>query len=113
MQKNLRERADSLKISHAAIAEWAGLTARAFCHYIPGQQEPGLAALLRISKAVGVSPNEFLGVSESAAIEEQRELRNERIQAACRPLSLEDLETVDAVVQTLAQQLTKKRVVRE
>ena len=108
--QNLRARADALRLSHAAIAERAGVTPRAFSHYVTGQREPGLDTLVRISKTVGSTPNELLGVdnTEDAGGDEKAQMLS-RISSACGSLNETDLKLVDAVVQAMASKMISAR----
>ena len=104
--KNLRFHADNMGISHAKVAERAGLTSRAFSHYVQGDREPNLAALLRISKTVGATPNELLGVEQPDDVDPDDRVRTlRRIQAACDRLEDADLALVEVTVQAISGHL--------
>ena len=108
--KNLRARADALGLSHAAIAERAGVTPRAFSHYVTAQREPGLDTLVRISKTVGSTPNELLGIDEiKDAGGDPKAHFIVRIGSACGALNAEELQLVDAVVQAMACEMVSAR----
>ncbi len=108
--QNLRARADALGLSHAAIAERAGVTPRAFSHYVTGQREPGLDTLVRISKSVGSTPNELLGVdkTENTGGNERTQLLS-RIESACGSLNEAELQLVDVVVQAMVSEMASTR----
>ena len=108
--ENLRARAKALGLSHVAIAERAGVTPRAFSHYVTAQREPGLETLVRISKTVGSTPNELLGVdkTEDAGGDEKAQMLS-RIETACGSLNETDLKLVDAVVQAIASKMISAR----
>lgn len=107
---NLRTRADALGLSHAAIAERAGVTPRAFSHYVTGQREPGLDALVRLSKTVGSTPNELLGVSATKETGGDHKAQLlDRIGSACGSLEAAELQLVDAVVQAMASQMAAEK----
>ncbi|WP_323011145.1 helix-turn-helix transcriptional regulator [Paracoccus sp. (in: a-proteobacteria)] len=59
---NLRARAAALNLSNAEAARRAGLNERRYFHYVSGAREPDLATLVRISKALGTTPDALLGV---------------------------------------------------
>ncbi len=103
---NLRKHADALGISHAEIARRAGLTARAFSHYVTGEREPNLPALVRVSAVLGVTPDVLLGVEpEKGKNNDERTRLMKRVVSACEPLDLADLQLVDAIIQTLSERL--------
>ena len=108
--ENLRARAKALGLSHAAIAERAGVTPRAFSHYVTAQREPGLNTLVRISKTVGSTPNELLGVdkTEDAGGDEKAQMLS-RIESACGSLNATELQLVDVVVQAMVSEMASKR----
>lgn len=103
---NLRKHADALGIPHAEIARRAGLTARAFSHYVTGEREPNLPTLVRMAAVLGVTPNVLLGVeSDRSKKMDDRTRLLRRVASACEPLDLEDLQLVEAVLQTLTERL--------
>ncbi|MEO0809940.1 MAG: helix-turn-helix domain-containing protein [Pseudomonadota bacterium] len=108
--KNLRARADALGLSHAAIAERAGVTPRAFSHYVTGQREPGLDALVRLSNSVGSTPNELLGVDEikNTGGDDKTQMLN-RINSACGSLNARELQLIDAVVDVMVSKMAAVR----
>ncbi|QRG08695.1 helix-turn-helix transcriptional regulator [Xanthobacter dioxanivorans] len=59
---NLRARAAALHLSNAEAARRAGLNERRYFHYVSGAREPDLATLVKISKALGTTPDALLGV---------------------------------------------------
>ena len=61
LARALRTRAQELGLSHAAIARRIGVSERRYAHYVTGRNEPDLATLVRIAKALQTSPNELLG----------------------------------------------------
>ncbi len=99
--KNLRGRAVELGISNAEAARRVGLSERRYAHYVSGDREPDLATLLRISLALGVSPNNLLGIDERGPIS-PRDLLLERIQSAAQALPDTVLEIVAHQVEALS-----------
>ena len=60
LSDRLRLLATRLSLKDAAIAASAGVPPRAYSHYVTGRNEPSLDTLLRICKALGVTPNDLL-----------------------------------------------------
>ncbi len=59
----------------ADIARTLGLHERRFAHYVSGTREPDLNTLVKISKALGTTPNQLLGLyDEGSDTPEQAEL---------------------------------------
>lgn len=61
--KNLRKYSGELGLSDAEAARRVGLSERRYSHYVSDDREPDLATLVRIAKALAVTPNELLGWS--------------------------------------------------
>jgi transcriptional regulator with XRE-family HTH domain len=47
--------------TQAKFAELANLTPAAVSQYISGKREPSIKAMLRMCRAFGITPNDFLG----------------------------------------------------
>ena len=62
----LRARARALGLSDAEVARRAGLGGRRYAHYVADEREPDLATLVRISRILGTTPNDLLGIGETA-----------------------------------------------
>ena len=98
---NLRSRAEALGSSNAEAARRSGLSERRYAHYVSGDREPDLATLLRIAQALGMTPNQLLGVEETNE-PSPRELLIQRVQSAAQGVSDGTLEIVATQVEALA-----------
>lgn len=98
--RNLRNRADQLGISNAEAARRSGLSERRYAHYVSGDREPDLATLIRIGDALGMTPNQLLGVDGTPKAS-PRELLIQRIHSAAQGVSDEALEVVAAQIEAL------------
>jgi len=99
--KNLRNRAEELGISNAEAARRSGLSERRYAHYVSGDREPDLATLVRISEALGLTPNQVLGHEEKPQAS-ARDLLLQRVQSAAQGISDGTLELVAVQVEALA-----------
>ncbi|MBB6306455.1 helix-turn-helix transcriptional regulator [Xanthobacter tagetidis] len=63
---NLRARAAALNPSNAEAARRAGLNERRYFHYVSEAREPDLATLVKISKALGTTPDALLGAKRES-----------------------------------------------
>ncbi len=95
----LRTRAQELGLSHAAIARRIGVSERRYAHYVTGRNEPDLATLVRIAKALQTPPNELLGFAAETN-GSKRALLRDRLNAAAN--AMDDLELEMTVVQAEA-----------
>lgn len=98
---NLRNRAEALGISNAEAARRSGLSERRYAHYVSGDREPDLATLVRIAQALGMTPNQLLGVEDTNE-PSTRELLIQRVQSAAQGVSDGTLEIVAIQVEALA-----------
>lgn len=89
--KRLKERADQLGISNAEAARRAGLEERRYGHYVTGRNEPDLATLKRIAKALGTTPNWLLGISGDYSADPDKAELIDRFINASKAMSQEEL----------------------
>lgn len=99
--RNLRSRAEALGISNAEAARRSGLSERRYAHYVSGDREPDLGTLVRIATALGVTPNQLLGLDEIPKAS-SRDLLFQRIQSAAHSVSDEALEITAVQMEALA-----------
>jgi transcriptional regulator with XRE-family HTH domain len=99
LARALRTRATGLGLSHAAIARRIGMSERRYAHYVTGRNEPDLATLVRIAKALQTSPNDLLGFAAETK-RSKRSLLRDRLNAAAEAMDDRELEMI--VVQTEA-----------
>ncbi|MCW9044876.1 MAG: helix-turn-helix transcriptional regulator [Alphaproteobacteria bacterium] len=90
--KHLRDRARALGMTDADVARQAGLSEPRYGHYVRGAREPNLELLCKISRVLGVSPNDLLGFEKNQSDDEARNQQIWRINTALNSLSLKDLE---------------------
>lgn len=91
--KNLKNRADDLGISNAEAARRSGLSERRYAHYVSGGREPDLATLVRIAEALGVTPNQLLGLDDIPPASTRDNLL-QRVHSAAQGVSDGALEVV-------------------
>jgi transcriptional regulator with XRE-family HTH domain len=91
LARALRTRAQELGLSHAAIARRIGMSERRYAHYVNGRNEPDLATLVRIAKALQTSPNELLGFAVETK-RSKRTLLRDRLSAAAGAMDDRQLE---------------------
>jgi transcriptional regulator with XRE-family HTH domain len=99
--RKLKERAAELGISNAEAARRSGLSERRYAHYVSGDREPDLATLVRIAKALAVTPNQLLGADEGAT-DVAHDLLMQRVQSAAYGVSPETLELFAVQIEALA-----------
>ncbi len=71
--KNLKKRIEKLGLSDAEAARLCGLAERRFGNYVTGKREPDLQTLVAITKSLGTTPDELLGVKAPQAAKPARE----------------------------------------
>lgn len=101
LARALRARAKGLGLSHAAIARRIGVSERRYAHYVTGRNEPDLATLVRIAKALQTSPNELLGFAAEAK-RSKRSLLRDRLNAAAEAMDDRELEITVVHAEALA-----------
>jgi transcriptional regulator with XRE-family HTH domain len=98
----LRARAKELGLSHAAIARRIGMSERRYAHYVTGRNEPDLATLVRIAKALQTSPNELLGFGAEIK-RSKRALLQDRLNAAASAMDDRSLEMTVVQAEAVAE----------
>ena len=98
---NFQLAAEELGISNAEAARRSGLRERRYAHYVSGDREPDLATLVRIAEALGVTPNQLLGLEEMPTAS-PHDLLLQRVQSAAQGVSDGVLEVVAVQVEALA-----------
>jgi transcriptional regulator with XRE-family HTH domain len=101
LARALRTRAQELGLSHAAIARRIGVSERRYAHYVNGRNEPDLATLVRIAKALQTSPNELLGFAAETD-GSKRALLRDRLSAAGEAMDDRELEITVVHAEALA-----------
>jgi len=96
-----------LGISNAEAARRVGLDERRYAHYASGRREPDLATLVRISDALGTSPNWLLGVTVSTAQDAHLAALVERFANAANGMTKQEIEL--CVIQAEAIVAAKNR----
>ena len=91
LAKNLKKRAEQLKLSHAEIARRIGLSERRYAHYVAGRNEPDLGTLGRIAQTLGTTPNELLGFGSDTK-PSKRSLLKDRLNVAAMAMDERQLE---------------------
>lgn len=105
---NLRRRAEQLGITHAEVARRTGLTERRYGNYVSGLREPDLQTLVRIASTLGVTVDELIGAEFAGRAGTAEELFQERISAAVKALSSDELRTLVTMIEALAATRTSK-----
>jgi transcriptional regulator with XRE-family HTH domain len=101
LARALRTRAKGLGLSHAAIARRIGMSERRYAHYVTGRNEPDLATLVRIAKALQTSPNELLGFAGETK-RSKRALLRDRLNAAAEAMDDRELEITVVQAEAIA-----------
>ena len=101
LARALRTRAKGLGLSHAAIARRIGVSERRYAHYVTGRNEPDLATLVRIAKALQTSPNDLLGFAAETK-RSKRTLLRDRLNAAAEAMDDRELEITVVHAEALA-----------
>jgi len=84
--REVRRRSAALGITQAEVARRSGVSIRAFSHYLSERSEPNLATLARIAEVLACTPNDLLGIGETASSTDESEQLRQRIAARCRQL---------------------------
>ncbi|MBL9062593.1 helix-turn-helix transcriptional regulator [Tabrizicola sp.] len=105
--RRLRERAEELGISNAEVARRCGLGERQYAYYTAGTREPNLQALVKISRILGSSSDELLGMADPPSRTERERLLD-RLSLAATSLTDQELRTVVAQTEALASPRTKR-----
>lgn len=103
LAKNLRTRAEELRLPHAEIARRIGLSERRYAHYVAGRNEPDLATLVRIATVLETTPNELLGFGPETK-RSKRSLMRDRLNAAVSAMDDRELEITVIQAEAIASQ---------
>ena len=98
-QNRLRQARKKRGMTQAQLAKGAGLTASAISQFESGDREPSFSSLVKLARALEITPSYLAGLEEYALDPEIRALYREQ-----QELSQEDLE----VLRTVAAQLKKR-----
>jgi transcriptional regulator with XRE-family HTH domain len=101
LARALRTRAEELGLSHAAIARRIGMSERRYAHYVTGRNEPDLATLVRIAKALQTSPNDLLGFAAETK-RSKRTLLRDRLNSAADVMDDRQLEMTVVQAEAIA-----------
>ena len=98
--KRIRQRADELGLSLAQVARKADVSERSFSHYAAERSEPDLAALARVAKALGVTADYLIGLTDDRppSPDDAAEAARQRIAATAAILDTAALEYADRVL---------------
>ena len=77
------------------------MSERRYAHYVTGRNEPDLATLVRIAKALQTSPNELLGFAAETK-RSKRSLLRDRLNAAAEAMDDRELEITVVHAEALA-----------
>ena len=102
LARKLKERAEQMGISNAQAARIAGLDERRYAHYASGRREPDLATLVKIGKALNVTPNWLLGVAITGETQTKRGDLLDRLAAAGQGLPDAELRSLIVQAEALA-----------
>ena len=101
LAKALKKRARELGLSHAAIARRVGISERRYGHYVSGRNEPDLATLARIARALQTTPSELLGFGPETKRSRRTALRD-RLNAAADAMDDRALEITVVQAEAIA-----------
>ncbi len=77
------------------------MSERRYAHYVTGRNEPDLATLVRIAKALQTSPNELLGFAAETK-RSKRSLLRDRLNAAVDAMDDRELEITVVQAEAIA-----------
>ncbi len=77
------------------------MSERRYAHYVTGRNEPDLATLVRIARALQTSPNELLGFGTEAK-RSKRTLLRDRLSAAANAMDDRQLEMTVVQAEAIA-----------
>lgn len=100
----MRERARELGLADATVAERLGLSQQRYHNYVSDQTEPDYETLLRICRALDMTPNAILGTEPPRAEPEEAEKLRSRIAATVNTMAAATLRITAAVVDVLARE---------
>jgi transcriptional regulator with XRE-family HTH domain len=97
----LKQRAKDLGISNAEAARRAEVAERSYANYTAGERQPKLAALAKIAKALGTTPDYLLGFGETPETGKRSKVIT-RMNSAAQMLPDSELELVTVQLEALA-----------
>lgn len=92
LAKKLKEKAERLGISNAAVARRVGLEERRYAHYAAGRREPDLKTLVTIARALDTTPNDLLGFEGSFLDDQTANAMVNRFVQAASNMTHDELE---------------------
>jgi len=102
--RRLKERAAQLGISDRQAARQCGLEERRYAHYAGNRREPDLETLVRIADGLGTTPNWLLGLDADGKRPTKRIAMLDRLSAAARQLTDEELRVTTVQAEALARE---------
>lgn len=99
--KNLRRRAEELRISNAEVARRAGLTERRYGNYVSGRREPDLATLVRIARVLETTPDVLLGFGAAGKV--RADALRDKVVSAMNALTNSDREVLAACAEAIVK----------
>lgn len=102
----MRERARELGLSDSEVARRIGITQRRYSSYVNATREPNFADLLRVCKALAITPDHVLGLTQP----EPGDDAERRALLALRSMTLEGRRLAVAAVEGMATVATTKGV---
>lgn len=99
--KNLRRRAEELRISNAEVARRAGLTERRYGNYVSGRREPDLATLVRIAHVLETTPDVLLGFGAVGKV--RGDALRDKVVSAMSALTNSDREVLAACAEAIVK----------
>jgi transcriptional regulator with XRE-family HTH domain len=99
---NLRAKASQMGLSNVELARRSDIPERSISHYMNDRNEPDLGALVRLSQALGCSPNDLLLVKDVAS-SSAKGLLLQRLNAAAQSLSPNHIEGLALQAEALAK----------
>src|SRR4051812_24501817 len=100
---NLRSKASQMGLSNVELARRSDIPERSISHYMNDRNEPDLGSLVRLSQALGCSPNDLLNFNASEATQSARSLLLQRLIAAVSSLSAAKIEGLALQAEALAK----------
>lgn len=97
--ERLRQRARELGLTDVDVARKLGLAQGRYSAYVNGAREPDLKLFVRICQALGTTPDDILGVSQSPT---QGDAAQFEVLASLRQLDNDGLALVSALIRTVA-----------
>jgi len=101
----LKARAKELALADAEVARRLDISQSRYAHYVTGSREPDYQTLLRICRALGVSPNVLLVFSDEAdRITGEQEILRIRVLGALRVMEIANMRLAADILDLIARQ---------